>query len=328
MFKKLLSVLGICIPMVFVSAQEDYAVVEAQPGDGIFSILRKQGLNPGKYYGEFLELNQDKLVNGSNLKLGEEYKVPLAEDSFKQTVVKVQAKDSLEQPLFDKELAEINPISNKLSEAVIYLIAGNDLRNASDSIRSLSKEITERLARELMIHGAQVYLIESDRILEPDPVVISGLPEDKKLEAPMASFAQMEEYVDLINKRYVKHWGKYQRLIITRVEEVVERPSWEVSIFHQENNGESKQIAENLQELFRDQSAKSQAISRYTEVFKHHNNLYLAKNSLPAVTLIDIGKRETPELIDRISLKGNYTDLSSLIAKGVMLDYAQLQLDD
>ena len=185
MFKKLLSVLGICIPMVFVSAQEDYAVVEAQPGDGIFSILRKQGLNPGKYYGEFLELNQDKLVNGSNLKLGEEYKVPLAEDSFKQTVVKVQSKDSLEQPLFDKELAEINPISNKLSEAVIYLIAGNDLRNASDSIRSLSKEITERLARELMIHGAQVYLIESDRILEPDPVVISGLPEDKKLEAPM-----------------------------------------------------------------------------------------------------------------------------------------------
>jgi len=105
MFKKLLSVLGICIPMVFVSAQEDYAMVEAQPGDGIFSILRKQGLNPGKYYGEFLEHNQDRLTKGSNLQLGVEYKVPLAEDSLKETLVKLQATDSLEKPLFDQELS-------------------------------------------------------------------------------------------------------------------------------------------------------------------------------------------------------------------------------
>ena len=327
MFKKLLSVLGICIPMCFVSAQVDYAMVEAQQGDGIFSILRKQGLNPGKYYGEFLELNQDKLAKGSNLQLGVEYKVPLAEDSYKQTVVKVQAKDSLDQPLFDQELAEINPVSNKLSEAVIYLIAGNDLQNASDSIRNLSDQITQRLAKELMIHGAQVYVIQSDKNAAPDPAHINVLPEEK-IEDPMASFAQMQEYVDLVNKRYVKHWGKYQRLIITRVEEVVERPSWEVSIFHQENNGDSKQIAENLQSLFRDQSAKSQSISRYTEVFKHHNNLYLAKNSLPAVTLIDIGKRETPELIDRISVKRDYLELSTIIAEGVMQDYAKLQLEE
>ena len=328
MFKKLLSVLGICIPMCFVSAQVDYAMVEAQPGDGIFSILRKQGLNPGKYYGDFLKLNQDKLSKGSALKLGEEYKVPLAEDSYKQRAVKVQAKDSLDQPLFNEELAEINPISNKLSEAVIYLIAGNDLENASDSIKNLSKEVTQRLARELMIHGAQVYVLESNEEMNKEFPTINVVPDERKKEAPMASFAQMEEYVDLINKRYVKHWGKYQRLIITRVEEMVERPSWDVSIFHQENNGESKKIAENLQELFRSASTKSKSISRYTEVFKHHNNLYLAKNTLPAVTLIDIGKRETPPLIDRISVKQDFIKLSSIIAAGVLQDYAQLKLDD
>ena len=328
MFKKLLSVLGIFIPMCVVSAQTDYAVVEAQPGDGIFSILRKQGLNPGKYYGDFLELNQDKLTKGSTLTLGEEYKIPIAEDSFKKTVVKVQARDSVDQPLFDEELAEINPISNKLSEAVIYLIAGNDLEQASDSVKNFSKEVTQRLARELMIHGAQVYVLESNTNTNKDQQTISVIPEDKKNETPMASFAQMEEYVDLINKRYVKHWGKYQRLIITRVEELVEKPSWDVSIFHQENNGESKKIAENLQELFRSASPKSKSISRYTEVFKHHNNLYLAKNSLPAVTLIDIGKRESPSLIDRISVNRDFLKLSSIIAEGVLLDYAQLKLDD
>ena len=46
----------------FIFAQEStYYKVVAEQGDGIFSLLRKQGLDPAKHYGEFLELNSDKI---------------------------------------------------------------------------------------------------------------------------------------------------------------------------------------------------------------------------------------------------------------------------
>ena len=69
--------------------------VTAEKGDGIFSLLRKQGLNPSKYYAQFIELNQSTIKNGSELVLGQEYLVPDAPDSFKKMAV--NAKEDLKE---------------------------------------------------------------------------------------------------------------------------------------------------------------------------------------------------------------------------------------
>ena len=70
--------------------QEPLQTIVAKNGDGIFSILRNEGIEIEKYYGEFLELNQDKLKNGSRLVIGETYRIPNAPDSFKNRGVKIQ----------------------------------------------------------------------------------------------------------------------------------------------------------------------------------------------------------------------------------------------
>src|SRR5690606_41954597 len=72
-------------------AQEiPYYTVVAKAGDGIFSLLRKEGLDPVKHYGEFLELNAGMLHGGSFLKVGEDYRIPKSGDAFKNTGVVVK----------------------------------------------------------------------------------------------------------------------------------------------------------------------------------------------------------------------------------------------
>ena len=79
-------ILWILCPFLLLGQVEQNRVV-AQDGDGIFSMLRKQGLDPVKYYEEFVELNQDNLKNGSELHLGREYIIPYAADSYKNCLL-------------------------------------------------------------------------------------------------------------------------------------------------------------------------------------------------------------------------------------------------
>ncbi len=48
-----------------VLAQDSLQTVVAKNGDGIFSMLRNEGINIVKYYAEFIELNQDNIKNGA-----------------------------------------------------------------------------------------------------------------------------------------------------------------------------------------------------------------------------------------------------------------------
>ena len=53
----------------------------------------------------------------------------------------------------------------------------------------------------------------------------------------------------------------------------------------------------------------------------------MAKNALPAITLIDIDKENKPTIDDVILVDSNQASLSNLIASGVLIDYADLEID-
>ena len=317
-------ILWILCPFLLLGQVEQNRVV-AENGDGIFSILRKQGLDPVKYYEEFVELNQDNLKNGSELHLGREYIIPYAADSYKNTAIEVSAKSKTEEPIFNDELDNISPKSSRLKNAVIYLISGNNLNNSSSSINSITDAITLNLAEELMVHGAQVYLIKSDLKEKQKPFKVAL---DQNTEGAMAEISQMREYVEVINKKYLKHQGKYQRLLITRVRnDDIKSKHCKVSVYHHNNSENGRSIASNIQRIFKENSIKRKSFKEYTDVFTDKNNLYLAKNALPAITLIDIDKENKPTIDDVILVDSNQALLSNLIASGVLIDYADLEID-
>ncbi|GMN09932.1 N-acetylmuramoyl-L-alanine amidase [Croceitalea sp. MTPC9] len=320
---RIFSILWLLCPVLLIGQIEQHLVI-AENGDGIFSILRKQGLNPAKYYAEFVELNKENLRNGSELHLGRAYIIPYAEDSFKKTAVQVKADGNVEESIFKSELAQISPKSTKLKNAVIYLISGNNPAQTSNAANKITNEITLNLAQELMVHGAQVYLIQSET---ENKDLFTQHTKNTNTEGAMADLSQMQEYVEIINKKYLKHQGKYQRLLITRVNNVITDTHCEVSVFHHNSSENGRRIASNIQQVFNENSIESKPFKEYTEIFTDKNNLYLAKNALPAITLIEIDSGEKPTIEDVILVNSNQELLSNLIISGVLNDYADLEIE-
>ncbi len=324
--KQFFSVFWMLLP-VLLFGQTNYITVVAQQGDGIFSMLRKEGLNPVKYYAEFVELNKENLRNGSELHLGREYKIPLGPDSLKRTGIQVQTDPKQENSIFNEELAHIDHKSDKLKDAVIYLISGNDLMDETPSNNRVTEEINKRLAQELIVHGAQVYVIESKVKAQS---IKSGNLEGETTEGALANLDQMQEYLETINKKYLKNSGKYQRLLITRVKGEISNNYCDVSIYHHDNSEDGKRIANNIQNLFQQKSVTRKRVKKYKEIFTDKNNLYLAKNSLPAITLIELETTTKKNATDDNTLvvKSNKALFTDLIANGVLNDYAELNLQD
>ncbi len=295
----------------FVFAQQSkYYNVVAEQGDGIFSLLRKQGLDPAKHYGAFLELNSDKMKKGSALKLGEEYKIPYADDSFKKTGVMVEAMADAEEPIFDKELAQMSLKSDKLKDAVYYLIT----ENSTDTDKSFAKDVSQRLAAELMVHGAQVYIMGED---DSNNVQEDAVSEDN----PMGN------YIKIINKRYLQNTGKYQRVLFIRAENITNSGNMNVAVYHYNKSAQGQRFAQNLQNVFKENSVSNKTFEEANLIFEDKNSLYLARNILPAISLLTL--ESTSDGSDsKISLKPDQKEFANLISNGIINDYVDLEFEN
>ncbi len=292
-----------------VLAQENQTVI-AEQGDGIFSILRKQGLSPAKYYEEFITINAQNIKDGSMLYVGREYRIPVASDSFKNTGVKMEAGKTTEAPIFDTELANMSLKSRALKDAVYYLIA----ENQDEAKKSFISVVVENLAKELMVQGATVYIIERDNTLS----------EGKALTGA----AQMGGYVETINKRYLQNSGKYQRLLMIRANGLIANGNIDVAVYHHEKSKEGHRLANHIQNAFKKNSISNRSYKDADMIFKDDTSLFLAKNTLPALSLMVITDASKKSMEGTIPVRSDKKSFTNWIASGILKDYADLKIED
>ncbi|MGX1931248.1 LysM peptidoglycan-binding domain-containing protein [Flagellimonas sp. 2504JD4-2] len=298
-----------CIPFALFG-QTDYYTVVAEPGDGIYSILRKQGLDPVTYYEAFLNANMENIKNGSQLHVGREYNIPLVEDSFKKTGVKVQLKDDKETPIFNEELADMSLKSRTLSNAIYYLI----LENPSSQNKFIS-DITDNLAASLMVHGAQVYVFGSEEEFSQD-------------QSDLTSKEKMGHYIEAINKRYLQNSGKYQRLLVIRSNGLIKNGSMDVAVYHHNKSENSQRFAENIQKAFKENSVSNRSYDNMERIFEDRNSLYLATNTLPVVSLLTIDGNAKTSKQKGIPVSSDKNAFTNWITSGILRDYAELTIED
>lgn len=291
--------------------QTDYYDVVAEPGDGIYSILRKQGLDPVTHYEAFLNANMENIKDGSQLHVGRTYKIPLVDDSFKRTGVKVQLTDGKETPIFDSELANMSLKSRTLKNAIYYLI----LENPSSQNKFIS-DITDNLASSLMVHGAQVYVFGSDE---------EGLSKSGSNAAPKEKIGQ---YIEAINKRYLQNAGKYQRLLVIRANGLIKNGSMDVAVYHHQKSENSQRFAENIQNAFKENSVSNRSYENVERIFEDRNSLFLATNTLPAVSLLTIDANPKTSKKEGISIRSDKNSFTNWITSGILKDYAELTIED
>lgn len=305
-------------------AQDSLKTVIAQKGDGIYSMLRKQGIDPVRYYEDFIALNESNLKSGSRLHEGREYIIPHVTGSFKEMGVKVQLPQGLETPIFDKEVESFVRKDSSLHNVVYYLIStgttrGKATRNTGES--PLENDIATWLAKELLQHGAQVYLLQDFRFLSA-----SG-SEGENREEFIAETKVLDTYIDVVNKRYLKHSGKYQRLLIIQENDGISKSGLDVTIYHHDSSLKGKKLANNIQRMFQDRSVKQKYIKNSAGVFTDQKDLYLAKNTLPTMTYIEIGQNPKSDG-GTFKARSNKKNLTDLITNGILMDYSKLDFED
>lgn len=327
-------ILIMVFPIVALFAQGTPKSVIAQQGDGIYSMLRKQGLNPVKYYKAFLKLNENNLSNGNALYVGRTYLLPLATDSPDKKADKAAIESGTRYPIFGEDQALVTPVSNKLEGTVYYLISGHggpdpgavdEYRGKLIAEDEYAYDVTLRLAKELLSHGAKVFLIVRDEddgirdetVLETDhdEVVYPDRP------IPLDQLDRLEQRVDAVNKLFLKHRGKYQRLLVLHVDSRNPGQNIDVFFYHHDKSTKGKQLAESLHTTFQKKYKRFQPNRDYTGTFTDRSSLYMVKNTLPPMAYIEIGNLKNKKDQKRILNYENRQAVAKWLAEGVILDY-------
>ncbi len=332
-------IIGFCLLGILVSqskllAQDSLRTRVAEKGDGIYSMLRKQGIDPVQYYGDFIELNQGNLSEGSRLYEGRQYLIPEAPDSALEMGTIINLINGEEYSIFGR--AYVTPKSKRLQSTVYYLISNLHGPDFDAVQRVQEKNITEegyaydvtlRLAKELLSHGAKVYVILQDynnRIGNDNALEINS-DVDGSSEGKMSldQLEQLEQRVDIVNKLYLKHSGKYQRLIVTHVDSHRKAQNNDMLFYYHEKSSNGQRLAESIRNTFQRKNNRYRPSSFFSGTFSDRSNLYLVRNSLPAMVYIEIGNitnRKDPwGSLNRY----NRQAFANSIANGVLSDFEE-----
>lgn len=328
-------------PLLTMVAQDSLKTVIAEKGDGIYSLLRKQGVDPYITYDDFIALNLPRLRDSLHLYEGMTYVLPKTiEDSLE--VVKEETKvagiknsaEGISYDIFGEKYAEVTGKSERLEGTVYYLISGHggpdpgamtQYGGKSISEDEYAYDVTLRLARELLSHGAQVYVIVRDpddgirdeQILEMDKDELV-LPDQT---IPLNQKDRLEQRVDAVNKLYLKHKGKHQRLVVTHVDSRSKGQNIDVFFYYHEKSSNGKKLAESIHDTFKKKYKKYQPNRSYSGTFEDRSNLYLVRKTLPAMTFIEIGNIRNKKDQQRILDYDNRQALAKWISEGVILDF-------
>lgn len=334
----LLLLIGIPFPGF---SQDSTRTVIAGKGDGIYSLLRKQGMDPVLYYKHFIRLNKENLWDSIHLYEGREYILPsivvgsvTIVDSIQKKTTEIQeVPHIMGEDIFGKDHVKIDIKSDKLKGAVYYLTSGHggpdpgavaNYEGKMIAEDEYAYDITLRLAKELMSHGAEVYMIVRDpndgirdyRVLEMDRDEVVYPNE----EIPLNHLQRLKQRVEVINKLYLGNKGKYQRLIAIHVDSRSTGQNIDVFLYHHEHSKNGKHLAGSIHETFSNNYRKHQPNRSYDGTFTDRSGLYLIKNTLPAIAYIEVGNIRNKKDQKRILDPDNRQALAKWISEGAILD--------
>jgi N-acetylmuramoyl-L-alanine amidase len=325
---------------------QEYQTDKAQPGDGIYTILKRNGLNPSQYMNDFIELNKAHLGKDNTLITGKTYRLPLsgpvAEKTIDPNTDKAPlpasapdkgAKKTISVPLFGEANKEVTVKDQELNGAVFYLKSGHggpdpgamgSLNGHTLCEDEYAYDVTIRLAKVLMEHGADVQMIVQD----PDDGIRNEkyLAPDKdevcfpNLKIPRNQLSRLRQRTDAINDLYAKNKGKFQRLVVIHVDSRAHGQNIDVFFYHDPESKAGQKLANTLQQTFRQKYDRFQPNRGYQGSVSPRN-LYVLKYSYPTSVFIELGNINHYRDQQRLIIPDNRQALANWLAEGLIKDY-------
>jgi len=323
----LLSFLTIIICGLSVHAQE-YKKVKAREGQGIYSLLRENGLEGSENFDKFVELNKKNLGSDQQLLKGKTYLLPT------KAAEKVETEEKTGVfPIFGDNYEKVEFKDNQLKGAVFYIVAGHGgpdpgAMGKKDGHTLCEDEyaydISLRLARNLLEHNATVNILITDPNdgIRDDPYLKCDKDEycgDKK-EIPLNQTKRLKQRTSEINKIYDKYRGSYQRMIELHVDSRYSGQKIDIFFYHHPDSKTGKKFCNTLYNTIKLKYDKHQPARGYYGTVDSRS-LYTLNNSKPVGTYIELGNINHELDQKRLVIVDNRQAVANWFTVGIIKDF-------
>jgi N-acetylmuramoyl-L-alanine amidase len=254
------------------------------------------------------------------------------EDAPVQKLVSNKNTNAIVNRIFGKNYEEVIIEDKSLANQVFYLVSGHGGPDPGAMCKSCPKnmcedeyayDVTLRLARNLMQHGAIVHMIIEDKN--------DGIRDDKYLECdkdeviytgaklPLRQLDRLKQRADAVNKlfyKYKKQKVKSQKLIMVHVDSRGKDKSQDVFFYHYGKSKSSKKLAYNLKEVFQekyDYYQKGRGYKGYVD----NRGLYMLRKTLPTSVYVELANIRNQSDHKRLLLKNNRQALADWLFEGL-----------
>ncbi len=301
-------------------------------GEGAYAFLRRHGLQPTRAdFEAFLQLNQDRLGPEHTLIRGRSYRIP---DAGQVAARRPVAGGRVYHPIFGPRYAWVERKDTELAGCALYLVSGHggpdpgalgqrDGHTLAED--EYAYDITLRLARVLLEHGATVFLIVRD----PNDGIRDGqwlaLDHDElaypQQPIPANQVRRLHQSAAAVNALYARERSRrpYHRMITIHVDSRSQDERIDTFFYHQANSPAGRRLAVNLRDAFEENYRKHQPERGYRGSVSTRS-LYLLRATVPPAAFIELGNIRNPNNQYRFIDPANRQALAEWIAAGIARD--------
>lgn len=186
-------------------------------------------------------------------------------------------------------------------------------------------DVTIRLARALMEHGATVYMIVRDpndgirneKVLKIDHDEVA-YPNQR---IPLNHTMRLRQCTDAVNKLHRKHKEAYQRMVTIHVDSRSKGQMIDVFFYHHEQSKVGQRLAKHIHKSFQSGYRRSQPTRTYSGTVSDRTSLYVVRNSHAPTVFIELGNIRNEKDQRRFLLADNRQALANWICTGLQTDY-------
>lgn len=235
--------------------------------------------------------------------------------------------------IFGDKYEKVEIQDNQLQGAVYYLVSGHGgpdpgavgkFGNHQLCEDEYAYDVTLRLARKLIAHGALVYMIIRDKndgirdeqFLKCDKDEVC-YPNEK---IPLNHNKRLAQGKDAVNRLALKHSGQYQRLLVIHLDSRTIKEKVDVFFYHDSRSKKSKKFAENLLNTFAKKYDKHQPGRGYRGSVSTRN-LFMVRATTPVSTFIELGNIANKNDQQRFIKSSNRQVLADWLCEGMILDF-------
>jgi N-acetylmuramoyl-L-alanine amidase len=239
------------------------------------------------------------------------------------------------QPLFGLQYARYPIVDNELKGACFFLSSGHGGPDCGAIAKVDGRElhedeyaydITLRLARNLLQHGATVYVIiqdSKDGIRDGKYLTNSRRETCMGAPIPLNQAARLRQRTTKINALSRQSKEKYQRAVFLHLDSRSKKHQLDVFFYYQnkpDNREKSKRLTETMRQTFEDRYAKSQPGRGFSGTVSTRN-LAVMRNAQPVSIFMELANMQNAFDQRRYILDSNRQALANWMTLGFIRDY-------